>query len=55
MEIAMPLKGLDLSRMGKIVDHESPLCEWSVATGLSIKGCSFIQHEQENHERNYTS
>lgn len=52
MEIAMPLKGLDLSRMGKIVDHESPLCEWSVATGLSIRGCSLIQHEQENHERN---
>ena len=52
MEIANPLKGLDLSRTGKVMDLESPLCEWSVATGLSLKGCNITQHSQESHERN---
>jgi type IV pilus assembly protein PilM len=52
MEIACPLKGLDTSRTGKVLDPQSPLCEWSVAIGLSLKGCDFTQYRQENHERN---
>jgi len=52
MEIASPLKGLDLTKMGKDVNKDSSLCEWSVAIGLSLKGSELIQHEQEDHERN---
>jgi type IV pilus assembly protein PilM len=52
MEIASPLKGLDISRTGTVLDDQSPLCEWSVAIGLSLKGCDFTQYRQDNHERN---
>lgn len=52
MEIACPLKGLDISRTGEVLDAESPLCEWAIATGLSLKGCDVTQYRQENHERN---
>ena len=52
MEIASPFKGLDISRAGRVLDPDSPLCEWSVAIGLSLKGCNITQHRQETHERN---
>ena len=52
IEIAQPLRGIDTNRVSKVFDDDSNLCEWAVATGLSLKGYNFSQYRQENHERN---
>ena len=52
IELAQPLRGIDAVKANKIFDEESNLCEWAVATGLSLKGYNFNNHKQETHERN---
>jgi type IV pilus assembly protein PilM len=38
VEVAQPLRGFDLMNVGFGSDRRSPLCEWAVAVGLSLKG-----------------
>jgi type IV pilus assembly protein PilM len=40
IELAQPLRGFDLMDIDFGSDRRSPLCEWAVAAGLSLKGWS---------------
>ena len=53
IEIAQPLKGMDLMNVNFDSDRRDLLCEWAVAAGLSLKGWEAENSSKEqNYERN---
>jgi Tfp pilus assembly PilM family ATPase len=55
IEVAQPLKGLDLSIEGASVhfegDRRGPLCEWAVAVGLSLKGWNNAKNDRDESKK----
>jgi type IV pilus assembly protein PilM len=49
IEIAQPLRGLDMTNVNFDSDRRGLLCEWAVAVGLSLKGWN---KDHNNYERN---
>jgi len=47
-----PLKGIDLSKVEHLIDGNSPLSEWAVATGLGIRGWDMANSGMQINERN---
>jgi type IV pilus assembly protein PilM len=43
IEVAQPLKGLDITNVNFDNDRRGLLCEWAVAVGLSLKGWEALQ------------
>ena len=49
IEVAQPLRGLDMTNVNFDSDRRGLLCEWAVAVGLSLKGWN---KNRNNYERN---
>ena len=52
IEVAQPLRGLDMMNVDFDGDRRGLLCEWAVATGLSLKGRNRTDGRADNYERN---
>jgi type IV pilus assembly protein PilM len=49
VEVAQPLKGLDITNVNFDNNRRDLLCEWAVAVGLSLKGWD---RDRDNYEGN---
>jgi type IV pilus assembly protein PilM len=47
IEVAQPLKGFDMMNVDFDSDRRGLLCEWAVAVGLGLKGCSGTTDKDE--------
>ena len=52
IEVAQPLRGLDMVNVDFDGDKRGLLCEWAVAVGLSLKGRNRTGGRADNYERN---
>jgi type IV pilus assembly protein PilM len=52
IEVAQPLRGLDMMNVDFDGDKRGLLCEWAVAVGLSLKGRNRTGGRADNDERN---
>jgi type IV pilus assembly protein PilM len=52
IEVAQPLRGLDMMNVDFDGDRRGLLCEWAVATGLSLKSRNRTDGRADNYERN---
>lgn len=50
--VGHPLRGMDLTKVSPSFDTNSPLCEWTVATGLGVRNWNVANCETQIHERN---
>ncbi len=52
IEVAQPLRGIDITNINFDSDRRGLLCEWAVAVGLGLKGWKALAAKDTDYERN---
>ncbi len=52
VEVAQPLRGIDITNINFDSDRRGLLCEWAVAVGLGLKGWKALAAKDTDYERN---
>jgi type IV pilus assembly protein PilM len=45
--VAQPMRGIDVSHVVLGMGRRTPMCEWSVASGLAMRDCDIAPHNKE--------